>query len=135
MTIILKYCVIKKGEKRQAFKNMKSLLIYCFSFLILVFTAGISSNNTYAFDQSLISSSSLFSLPNRHLLEGLFKNTALNVNINTAIPNFNFLDIENFSLKNVLSIIKAIGALAINLFLIVIQATVEILKVLLPFLN
>jgi hypothetical protein len=114
---------------------MKSLLIYCFSFLILVFTAGISSNNTYAFDQSLISSSSLFSLPNRHLLEGLFKNTALNVNINTAIPNFNFLDIENFSLKNVLSIIKAIGALAINLFLIVIQATVEILKVLLPFLN
>lgn len=68
----------------------------------------------------------------------VLKNAAQNTGISTAVPSlpsFNLLDTKNLSFSDIPSSLKAIGVLAINLFLIVIQAVAAVLKGLLPFLS
>jgi len=53
-----------------------------------------------------------------------------------SLPSFSrFLDTGNLSAGDVVSMLKAVAVLTINLFLIVIQTVAGILKALLPFLS
>lgn len=69
----------------------------------------------------------------------LLKNAAQNAGVSTTVPNLpifkQFLDTKNLSFSDIPGSLKAIGVLAINLFLVVIQAVAAILKGLLPFLS
>ena len=51
------------------------------------------------------------------------------------MPSLNLLNTENLSASDLPGALKAVAVLAINLFLIVIQVVVGILKALLPFLS
>lgn len=63
------------------------------------------------------------------------KNAAQNIGVGTTVPSLRLLDTKNLSFNDIPGSLKAIGVLAINLFLIVIQAVAAILKGLLPFLS
>ncbi len=67
------------------------------------------------------------------------KNAAQNIDVGTTVPSLpifkQFLDTKDLSFSDIPGSLKAIGVLAINLFLIVIQAVAAILKGLLPFLS
>ncbi len=74
----------------------------------------------------------------------LLKNAAQQTGVGTAVPglnlggtptNVNLLDLKDLSSGDFVSVLKAIATLAINLFLIVIQVVVAILRGLLPFLS
>lgn len=69
------------------------------------------------------------------LKSDLFKNIVPNIGIGTTIPNLNLLNTKNLSGGDLVSVLRAIAVLAINLFLIVIQTVAGILKALLPFLS
>ena len=61
---------------------------------------------------------------------GLFSNTATG-----SFRDLKLLNTEGLSSGNLVSALKSVAVLAINLFLIVIQVVVGILKALLPFLS
>lgn len=114
---------------------MKTVRILIF-FELLVFLFALGSNSfAYASDQgpnlpvpSLIN-------PLDYLKEDLLKGAAQSTGIGTTIPDLNLLNTKNFSSGDVVSMLKAVAVLAINLFLIVIQTVAGILKALLPFLS
>lgn len=63
------------------------------------------------------------------------KNAAQNIGVGTTVPSLRLLDTKDLSFNDIPGSLKAIATLAINLFLIVIQAVAAILKGLLPFLS
>jgi hypothetical protein len=116
-----------------------------FSSLIIGFTICVLSlasfNGVFAYsstdsDQG-ISSPSLIN-PLDIFKSDFFKNAAQQLNVGTTTPtstNINLFDLKDLSSGDFVSVLKAIGTLAINLFIIVIQVVVAILKGLLPFLS
>ena len=63
------------------------------------------------------------------------KNAAQNIGVGTTAPILKLLNTKDLSFSDIPGSLKAIATLAINLFLIVIQAVAAILKGLLPFLS
>jgi len=73
--------------------------------------------------------------PIDYLKEDLFKGAAHSIGVGTTVPSLDFFNVKNLSSGDIISILKAVVVLAINLFLIVIQTVAGILKALLPFLS
>ena len=111
-----------------------------FSAVIVLSAIFISSRHSFAY--STTGDVSLTPLPSIiNPIEALknqsnfFKNIVPSIGIGTTMPSLNLLNTENLSASDLPGALKAVAVLAINLFLIVIQVVVGILKALLPFLS
>jgi len=118
---------------------MKSKLIFILLVGLPVFIFVLTASGTFAYTSGTPDTSvpSLIN-PFDFFKNDALKNAAQNTGISTTVPNlpsFNLLDTKNLSFSDIPGSLKAIAVLAINLFLIVIQAVAAILKGLLPFLS
>lgn len=119
---------------KKSFPKIISVIILIMAVFTPIHSLAYPINNT-----SPLSAPSLID-PLNILKSDLFKNSLPgfgNFNIGTTIPSFNLnlLNTNNLSSTDLTSALKAVLVLAINLFLIVIQTVVAILKALLPFLQ
>lgn len=69
------------------------------------------------------------------LKDNLFKNLTSSINIGTTVPSLRLVNADNLSSADLVSALRSVAVLAINLFLIVIQTVASVLKALLPFLS
>ena len=119
---------------------MKSKSIFILLVGLTVFIFILTASNTFAYTSGNpdASAPSLID-PFDFLKNDLLKDAAQNTGISTTVPNLpifkQFLDTKDLSFSDIPGSLKAIGALAITLFLIVTQAVAAILKGLLPFLS
>lgn len=116
----------------------KILIILVFTVGLPVFVLTISDAFAYTSGNSDTSTPSLVN-PFDFLKNDLLKNAAQSTGISTVVPGLpafkQFVDTKDLSFNDISGSLKAIGVLAINLFLIVIQTVAGILKALLPFLS
>ena len=116
----------------------KSIFIFLVGFPVFIFILTASGTFAYTSGTPDTSGSSLIN-PFDFFKNDALKNAAQNINVGTTVPSLpifkQFLDTKDLSFSDIPSSLKAIGVLAINLFLIVIQAVAAILKGLLPFLK
>lgn len=115
----------------------KTLIIFILIVGLSVFILTVSDAFAYTSESSNTSLSLIN--PFDFLKNDILKSAAQNTGISTTVPSLpifkQFLDTKNLSFNDISGSLKAIGALAINLFLIVIQTVAGILKALLPFLS
>jgi hypothetical protein len=112
---------------------MKKKLIPVFLGLLSI-TFVSNPFNVFASNQNFSLSIPLFNSPD-YLKEDLFKGAAQNIGVGTTVPSLNLSNTKSLSSGDIISMLKAVVVLAINLFLIVIQTVAGILKALLPFLS
>ncbi len=115
----------------------KSILILLVGLPVFIFILTASGTFAYTSGNPDTSAPSLIN-PFDFFNSDVLKNAAQNTGISTVVPSlpsFNLLDTKNLSFSDIPGSLKAIGTLAINLFLVVIQAVAAILKGLLPFLS
>lgn len=116
----------------------KSIFILLVGFPVFIFVLIASGAFAYASGTSDASAPSLINLFDFFKNDAL-KDAAQSTGVSTAVPSLpifkQFLDTKDLSFNDIPSSLKAIAVLAINLFLIVIQAVAAILKGLLPFLG
>lgn len=124
-------------------------LFLIFSFIISVCIFFAAPRNVLAYSAVSNPSALAFVNPLDIFKNDLLENAAQQLNVTTEVPsltgisrfglgtqwNIELLDFKNLSGGDAISVLKAIAVLAINLFLIVIQVVVAILKGLLPFLS
>lgn len=128
--------MIRVGNRRWFMKS-KSIFILLVGLPVFIFVLIASGAFAYTSGTPDTSAPSLIN-PFDFFKNDVLKNAAQNTGISTAVPSlpsFNLLDTKNLSFSDIPSSLKAIGVLAINLFLIVIQAVAAVLKGLLPFLS
>ncbi len=115
---------------------MKSRSIFMLLVGLPVFIFILTTSGTFAYTSgtSDTSTPSLIN-PFDFFKNDALKNAAQNIGVGTTVPSLRLLNTKNLSFSDIPGSLKAIGVLAINLFLIVIQAVAAILKGLLPFLS
>jgi hypothetical protein len=101
---------------------------------LLVITLGSNTFCALAYNQNFNLSVPSFN-PLDYLKKDLLESAARSIGVGTAVPSLNFFNTKSFSSGDIVSMLKAVAVLAINLFLIVIQTVAGILKALLPFLS
>ena len=118
---------------------MKSKSIFILLIGLSIFVFVLTTTNVFAYTPGTLNTSvSSLINPFDFFKNDMLKNAAQNTGVSTAVPglpSFNLLDTKNLSFSDIPGSLKAIAVLAINLFLIVIQAVAAILKGLLPFLS
>ena len=113
----------------------RSILILLIGLPIFIFV--LTASGVFAYTSGTPSASSTPSLinPFDYFKNDTLKNAAQNIGVGTTVPSLRLLDTKDLSFSDIPGSLKAIATLAINLFLIVIQAVAAILKGLLPFLS
>ena len=109
------------------------ILIISFGFLVFVLLIGGSSFASVGGQSPNLPALSFNPLD--YLNDDLLKGAARDTGIGTSVPNLNLINMENLSSGDIISMLKAVAVLAINLFLIVVQTVAGILKALLQFLS
>lgn len=114
-------------------------------FMINIFFSGSAFSYSAQFESNLVKTTDGISNSINKLIQNVFQgfNGGKNININTNTPmspgkNISFDSIFNtksFSSNDIIGALKAVLILAINLFLIIINIVVEVLKGLLGVLN
>ncbi len=112
----------------------KSILIFLVGLPVFIFILTTPSTFAYTSGTPDTSGPSLIN-PFDFFKNDALKNAAQNIGVGTTVPSLQLLNTKNLSFSDIPSSLKAIGVLAINLFLIVIQAVAAILRGLLPFLS
>ncbi len=136
LTRLAEYGVIKMigvGNRRWFMKN-RSILILLVGLPVFIFI--LTASGTFAYTSGTPDTSVPSSLnPFDFFKNDALKNAAQNIGVGTTVPSLKLLDTKDLSFSDIPGSLKAVGVLAINLFLIVIQAVAAILKGLLPFLS
>ena len=119
---------------RRCFMKSRSILILLVGLPVFIFV--LTASGTFAYTSGIpdTSTPSLIN-PFDFFKNDALKNAAQNIGVGTTVPSLKLLNTKNLSFSDIPGSLKAIGVLAINLFLIVIQAVAAILKGLLPFLS
>ncbi len=112
----------------------RSILILLVGLPIFIFILTASGTFAYTSGTPDTSTPSLIN-PFDFFKNDALKDAAQKTGIGTTVPSLKLLDTKNLSFNDIPGSLKAIATLAINLFLIVIQAVAAVLKGLLPFLS
>ena len=136
LTRFVVYGVIKMigvGNRRWFMKN-RSIFILLVGLPVFIFILTASGAFAYTSETPDTSVPSLIN-PFDFFKNDALKNAAQKTGIGTTVPSLQLLNTKNLSFNDIPGSLKAIATLAINLFLIVIQAVAAILRGLLPFLS